>query len=84
MRLIKPESDEPLQRFISIHNMLFKNGALSRMSPGLARKFVPRNSANTISYYYPVLAAGMLTCVTNTGQYRDLEIPTRLISDLLD
>jgi hypothetical protein len=32
----------------------------------------------------PVLSAGLLTCVTDTGQLRDLEIPTRLISDLLD
>jgi hypothetical protein len=84
LRLITPESDEPLQKFIEVDHVLFKNGVLSRMSPGLARKLVRRNSANIISYYYPVLSAGMLTCVTDTGQFRDLEIPTRLISDLLD
>lgn len=83
LRLIKPGSDEPLQKFIEI-NTLFKNGVLSPMSPELARKLVRRNSANIISYYYPLLSAGMLTCVTDTGQLRDLEIPTRLISDLLD
>lgn len=84
LRLITPESNEPLQKFMMMNGLLFKTGALSRMSPALARKLVRRNSANLISYYYPVLCAGMLTCVTNTGQFRDLEIPTRMISDLLD
>jgi len=84
MMLITPESDEPLQKFIEINGITFKNGALSPMSSGLARKLVRRNSGNIISYYYPILSAGMLTCITDTGQYRDLEIPTRLISDLLD
>jgi hypothetical protein len=69
---------------MQMNGTLFKTGALSRMSSGLARKLVRRNSANVISYYYPVLSAGMLTCVTNTGQLRDLEIPTQMISDLLD
>jgi len=84
LRLITPESDEPLQRFIELNNITFKNGALSPMSKQLFRKLARRNSANIVSYYYPVLSAGMLTCVTDTGQLRDLEIPTRLISDLLD
>ena len=84
MKLITPESDEPLQKFIEIDHTLFKNGALSPMSPELLRKLARRNSANLISYYYPVLSAGMLTCVTDTGQYRDLEISTGFISDLTD
>jgi len=84
LRLITPESDEPLQRFIEVNNITFKNGALSPMSRALNRKLARRNSANIISYYYPILSAGMLTCVSDTGQLRDLEIPTRLISDLLD
>jgi hypothetical protein len=84
LRLITPESDEPLQKFIEINNRTFKNGALSPMSNGLFRRLARRNSANIVSYYYPVLSAGMLTCVTDTGQLRDLEISTRLISDLLD
>jgi hypothetical protein len=84
LKLITPESDEPLQKFIEINNITFKNGALSPMSNGLFRRLGRRNSANIVSYYYPVLSAGMLTCVTDTGQFRDLEISTRLISDLLD
>lgn len=84
LRLITPDSDEPLQRFIEIRGITFKNGALSPMSSGLFRKLGRRNSRNIISYYYPVLSAGMLTCVSDTGQLRDLEIPTRMISDLLD
>ena len=84
LRLITPESDEPLQKFIEMNNVIFKSGALSPMSRGLHRKLARRNSANIISYYYPVLSAGMLTCVSDTGQLRDLEIPTRLISDVLD
>lgn len=84
LTLITPESDEPLQRFIQMNGLTFKNGALSPMSRGLHRKLARRNSANIISYYYPVLSAGMLTCVSDTGQLRDLEIPTRMISDLLD
>jgi hypothetical protein len=84
LRLITPDSDEPLQKFIEMHNITFKHGALSRMSRGLCRKLRRRNSANIISYYYPILSAGMLTCVTDTGQLRDLEISTRMISDLTD
>jgi len=84
LRLITPESDEPLERFIRINGITFKNGALSPMPTSLHRKLARRNSANIISYYYPVLSAGMLTCVTDTGQLRDLEIPTKFISDLLD
>ncbi|MGH9713183.1 MAG: hypothetical protein ACRD5M_07785 [Candidatus Acidiferrales bacterium] len=84
LRLITPESDEPIQRFMPIQNRIFKTGVLSPMSPGLAGKLVRRNTATIISYYYPILSSGMLTCVTDTGQLRDLEIPTRLIADLLD
>jgi hypothetical protein len=84
LRLITPESDEPVQRFEKIGDLVFKKGVLTPMSEGLARKLVRKNPENPISYCYPVLAAGMLTCVTDTGQLRDLEIPTGLISDLLD
>lgn len=84
LRLITPESDEPVQRFEKIGDNVFKKGVLTPMSAGLAEKLVHKNPENPISYCYPVLAAGMLTCVSDTGQLRDLEIPTRLISDLLD
>jgi hypothetical protein len=84
LRLITPESDEPVQRFEKIGDRLFKKGVLTPMSAGLAEKLARKNLENSISYCYPILAAGMLTCVTDTGQLRDLEIPTRLISDLLD
>jgi len=84
LRLITPESDEPVQRFEKIAGNVFKKGVLTPMSAGLAEKLVCKTPENPISYCYPVLAAGMLTCVSDTGQLRDLEIPTRLISDLLD
>jgi hypothetical protein len=84
LRLITPESDEPVQRFEKIGDIVFKKGVLTAMSTALAEKLVRKNPENPISYCYPILAAGMLTCVTATGQLRDLEIPTRLISDLLD
>jgi hypothetical protein len=82
--LIKPGSDEPLQHFEEAENRIFKTGVLSPMSRGLARKLIRKNRATVLSYYYPVLAAGMLTCITGMGQERHLELPTRMIFDLLD
>jgi len=84
LRLITPSSDEPVQRFERIGDATFKKGILTKMSSALIQKLVRKNETNPISYYYPVLAAGMLSCITDTGRYRDLEVPTRLIADLLD
>lgn len=84
LQLITPDSDEPVQTFVEMDKKLLKRGVLTRMSSGLAQKLARKNTANPISFYYPVLAAGILTGITDTGQYRDLEIPTRLISDALD
>ena len=84
LRLITPESDEPMQRFEKIGDLVFKKGVLMPMSAGLTAKLRRKNPENPISYCYPILAAGMLTCVTDTGQLRDLEISTGLVSDLLD
>ena len=82
--LITPESDEPLQQFEEMHNRTFKVGALSPIPPTLLRRISRPNIANLLSYYYRVLAAGMLTCVTDTGQPRHIEVPTRLFFDQLD
>jgi hypothetical protein len=84
LRLITPDSDEPHQVFTPLSGRLVKTSVLSPMSPGLARRLVRRNSANLVSYYYPILSSGILSCVTDTGQLRLLEIPTRLVLDALD
>jgi hypothetical protein len=83
-RLITATSDEPLQKFEWHDGVLFKEASLHPMSAGLRRVLARRNIANMISYFYPVLAAGMLTCNTSNGQERDLEVSTGLILDLLD
>jgi hypothetical protein len=83
-RLITATSDEVLQQFERADGAMFKTGALSPMSAELARKLRRKNRGNLLSYYYPVLAAEMLTCVTVTGQERHLEIPTKMIFDLQD
>lgn len=83
-RLITAASDEPLQQFQELGDRNFKIGALTPMSAGLWRKLHHRNRAHVLSYYYPVLAAGNVTCVTLNGQERHLELPTRMIFDLLD
>lgn len=82
--LITAKSEESFEIYMPMNGMLFKRGSLSRMSKELARKLVRRNSRNPVSYYYPILAAGMLSLVTDTGQFRDLEISTRSIFDGLD
>jgi hypothetical protein len=84
LKLITPQSNEHLQQFHRIGRRIFKRGVLSPMSRNLARKLTRRNGENVLSYYYPILSAGILTCVTNTGQLRHLELPTRTIFDLLD
>jgi hypothetical protein len=81
LRLITGDSYEPLEYFMEFNNSVHKIGALSPMTSGLATKLGVENSENLISYYYPVLAAGILACVTETGQPRLLEIPTQLILD---
>lgn len=81
LRLITGDSDEPLEGFLEFNNSTHKIGALSPMTIGLATKVSVENSDNLISYYYPVLASGILACITETGQPRLLEIPTRLILD---
>ena len=83
-RLITPESDEPLQKFERIGGQLFKTASLHPMPRMLWRILTRRNMANLVSYYYPVLAAGILTCNTFNGHPRDLELSTGFISDLLD
>jgi hypothetical protein len=83
-RLITPNSNEPLQKLEPIGRHLFKTAALTPMSAQLRRKVARRNMANLISYFYPVLASGILTCTTSNGQERDLELSTGLICDLLD
>ena len=83
-RLITATSDEPLQKFEEINRVLFKTASLHPMSTRLRRTLTRRNMANLVSYYYPVLASGMLTCNTSNGQERDLELSTGLILDLLD
>jgi hypothetical protein len=75
LKLIDNQSDEPLQQLLEYNNTLHKIGALSQMSPGSARKLDRQNSENMVSYYYPVLASGILNCVTETGQPRLVEIP---------
>ena len=82
--LITATSDEPLQQFQDVENLRFKTGVLTPMSAGLMRKLKRRNRRNILSYFYPVLAAGNVTCVTLNGQERHLEIPTGMIFDLLD
>jgi hypothetical protein len=84
LNLITPDSDEPLQQFQELAGRIFKRGVLSRMPGDLLRVLRDRNGTNPISYYFPILAAGILTCVSDTGQLRLLEIPTRTIFDLLD
>jgi hypothetical protein len=81
LRLITGDSDEPLEYFMEFNDSVHKIGALSPMTPGLVTKLAVENSENLVSYYYPVLAAGILACVTETGQPRLLEIPTQLILD---
>jgi hypothetical protein len=81
LKLVTGKSDEPLQYFLEFNQSIHKIGALSPMSTVLATKLAIKNSDNLISYYYPVLAAGILACVSDTGQPRLLEIPTRLILD---
>ena len=83
-RIIDPTSDERLQQFEQMEGHLFKSGSLVPMSRELRRMFLPRNTRHIVSYYYPVLASGMLTCVTLNGQERHLELSTRTIFDLLD
>jgi hypothetical protein len=81
LTLITTDSDEPLQYFLKFNQSIHKVGALSPMSSPLAAKLGLENSDNLISYYYPVLAAGIVSCVSDTGQPRLLEIPTGLILD---
>lgn len=83
-RLITPTSHEPLQVFQELNGKLFKYASLQRMPPGIRRLLAQRNLANLLSYFYPVLAGGILTCTTLNGQMRHLELPTSLIFDLLD
>jgi hypothetical protein len=83
-RLITAMSDEPLQKFEAMEGTLFKVASLHPMPRPLWRSLTRRNIANLVSYYYPVLAAGMLTCNTSNGHPRDLELSTGFISDLLD
>lgn len=82
--LITATSDEPLQQFQDVGDARFKSGTLTPMSAGLLRKLRRRNTMHILSYFYPVLAAGNVTCVTLNGQERLLEIPTGMIFDLLD
>jgi len=82
--LITTMSDEPLQQFQDVGDRHFKSGVLTPMSAGLLHKLKRRNTRHILSYFYPVLAAGNLTCVTLNGQERLLEIPTGMIFDLLD
>jgi hypothetical protein len=84
LELIDGGSDEPVQVFREFNNSLHKIAVLSPMTSDLATKLAVENSENLISYYYPVLAAGILACTTETGQPRLLEIPTRLILDQRD
>jgi hypothetical protein len=84
LRLITSRSTEPLENLMELNNSLHKVGALSRMSRSLAAKLGVKNSENPISHYYPVLAAGILACMSETGQPRLLEVPTRLILDQLE
>jgi hypothetical protein len=84
LKLIRVGSNEPIQSFMKIGDHFSKLGSLTPMSTILRSKISRRNAANPISYYYPVLASGILTCMTTTGQYRFLEIPTRSIFDALD
>lgn len=83
-RLITATSEEPLQKMELMDGVLFKIGSLQPMSARLKRSLTRRNMANLVSYFYPVLASGILTCNTSTGQERDLELSTGLIMDLLD
>lgn len=83
-RLITPDSDEPLQKFDELGGHLFKAASLRPMSTRLHRRLTRPNRANLISYYYPVLGSGMLSCTTFNGQARSLEMPTRSLYDLLD
>lgn len=83
-RLITATSDEPLQVLELIDGMLFKKGALHRMPAQLRKTLTRRNLQNLVSYFYPVLAAGILTCNTSNGIERDIELSTGLIFDLLD
>lgn len=83
-RLITATSIEPLQKFEEITGVLFKTASLHPMSARLRRILKRRNTANLVSYFYPVLASGILTCTTSNGQERDLELSTGLIMDLLD
>jgi hypothetical protein len=81
LKLITGDSEEPLEYFMEFNDSVHKIGALSPMTLELATKLAVENYENLISYYYPVLAAGILACVTETGQPRLLEIPTQLILD---
>jgi hypothetical protein len=81
LQLITNDSDDPVEHFLEFGNALHKIGALSSMSTSLRDKLGVANSDNLISYYYPVLAAGIWACVSETGQPRLLEVPTELILD---
>jgi hypothetical protein len=84
LRLITSKSSEPLENLMKLNGSVHKVGALSPMSRSLAAKLGVENSENPISHYYPVLAAGILACVSETGQPRLREVPTRLILDQLE
>jgi hypothetical protein len=58
--------------------------ALTKISNVSPSAFTVSVSLNLVSYFYPVLAAGMLTRVTSNGQERDLEASTGMLTDLVD
>lgn len=84
LRLVTMTSREPMECILRLGDSWVKMGALSRMPLSVARLVTVPNDDNPISLYYPILASGILACITETGQPRLLEFPTQLILDQLE
>jgi hypothetical protein len=72
--LITATSWEPIVTAARLQGQYFKTGAVTRMTPGIQRRFSRQDSEGrtVLPLVRELLAAGILTCYSSWGQPRDL------------
>jgi hypothetical protein len=85
-RLITATSWEPIVTTARLQGKYFKTGAVTRMTPGLQRRFLRQDpqGRTVLPIFRELLAAGILTCYSSWGQPRDLVPFERIIWDQLE
>ena len=84
LKLITPQSSEPEAVYEKIKGTWFKKGRITRLPRELMNKLMRARSNSLLPYYHSPFAAGLITCITFTGQERDIQVLEKQVFDLLD